>query len=178
MKYLPASDASVKKAKGWNELSPAENTQNYKRAISVMLRARRTRRRTPAWRGWRDANRWQQGELLNLQSVSMFCQEGWDAFHKGKRGHRLEGTEIQNMCCDCQSPAPSKRVQGSSPWWIKPHASDGMGVRWQKYYWQTLKHLRNRRGTSKWKRVKTEVLPIAYQEAWAHAHRAYLECHY
>lgn len=50
MKNLPASDASVNKAKGQNELSPAENTQNYKRAISVMLRARRTtRHRSPAW---------------------------------------------------------------------------------------------------------------------------------
>lgn len=49
MKNLPASDTSVKKAKGQNELSPAENAQNYKRAIFIMLRARTTRHRSPAW---------------------------------------------------------------------------------------------------------------------------------
>lgn len=45
MKNRPASDTGVRKAKGWNELSPAENAQNYKRAIFVMLGARRTTRR-------------------------------------------------------------------------------------------------------------------------------------
>lgn len=45
MKNHPASDTGVRKAKGWNELRRAENVQNYKRAIFVMLRARRTTRR-------------------------------------------------------------------------------------------------------------------------------------
>ena len=59
MKNLPASDMSVRKAKGRNELSPAENVQHNKRAISVTLRARRTtlRHRSPAWRGCCNAHR-------------------------------------------------------------------------------------------------------------------------
>ena len=50
---------SVRKAKDWNELSPAENVQHNKRAISVTLRARRTtlRHRSPPWRGCGNARR-------------------------------------------------------------------------------------------------------------------------
>lgn len=33
MKNLLASDTSFRKAKGWGEVGPAENTQNYKRLI-------------------------------------------------------------------------------------------------------------------------------------------------
>jgi hypothetical protein len=43
MKNLPASDTSVRKVKGWKELSPAENDSD-KRAIFAMLRAKRTTR--------------------------------------------------------------------------------------------------------------------------------------
>lgn len=146
MKNLPASDMTVGKAKGWNELSPAENTQDYKRAIFVTLRARRTTTRhwSPAWRGWCDAHRWQQTELPSLWSACVFCQEGWDASHKENRGHWWEGTEVQTRCCDCQSACSLWTCLRLWPCWIKLHATAGM--RWEvaktslansEAYWRT-----------------------------------------
>lgn len=38
MKNLPASDTSVRKAKGWGEVGPAENMQNYKRLFLLSSR--------------------------------------------------------------------------------------------------------------------------------------------
>lgn len=77
MKNLPASDRIVRRAKGWSELSPAENSQYYKRAIFVMLRARRTtqRHRSLAPRGWCDTHVWEKAEWPKLQSASVLSGE-------------------------------------------------------------------------------------------------------
>ena len=144
MKNLRASDMSVRKAKGWNELSPAENVQHNKRAISVTLRARRTppRHRSPARRGCCNAHgdsrrnyptsvlrpcSVKRGELLSIKST-------------GDTGQRELRAQTSAAIVRLPAPSPSEsELPGPDELNSMPlTAWDG---RWQKHRLQTLKNI-------------------------------------
>lgn len=107
MKNLPASNISVRKAKGWLELSPAENAQNYKRLFLLCSgQGEQQEDRSPAWRGQCDANgdsKWNYSpSSLHLYSVKkneMLSIKGG--------GHWLKGTEVQNRLLQLSECWPS-----------------------------------------------------------------------
>lgn len=83
---------------------------------------------------------WQQAELPSLRSASVFCQEGWDAFHKEYRdtGQRELRSKASAAIVTLPAPSPDEsELPGPDELNSMPlTAWDG---RWQKYHWQTLK---------------------------------------
>ena len=144
MKNLPASDMSVRKAKGRNELSPAENVQHNKRAISVTLRARRTtlRHRSPAWRGCciahRDKRRNYPASALRPCSVKR--DEMLSTKSTGDTGQRELRPKTSAATVTLPAPSPDES-QRPGPDELNSMPLTAWDGRWQKYHWQTLKNI-------------------------------------